>query len=98
MVFLGAYSYGIYVYHHFISRYLDASGTAPTLARWLGSDAIALALQATMGVSASLALAYASYELFEKRVLRLRERFGAGRGEPLRLDSEPIGWLGTRVK
>ncbi len=39
MVFLGTYSYGLYVYHHFISYYLTTNRTELELARWLGSHA-----------------------------------------------------------
>jgi peptidoglycan/LPS O-acetylase OafA/YrhL len=75
MVLLGTYSYGLYVYHHFISYYLTTNRTDLELARWLGSHSAAVALQATLGASASLALAYLSYELFEKRFLRLKRLF-----------------------
>jgi len=76
MVFLGTYSYGLYVYHHFISYYLTVNRTELELAQWLGSHGAAVALQATLGASASLCLAYVSYELFEKRFLRLKRFFG----------------------
>jgi peptidoglycan/LPS O-acetylase OafA/YrhL len=79
MVFLGTYSYGLYVYHHFISYYLSSNHTELELARWLGSHGAAVALQATLGASASLALAYLSYELFEKRFLRLKRLFETAR-------------------
>jgi peptidoglycan/LPS O-acetylase OafA/YrhL len=75
MVFLGTYSYGLYVYHHFISYYLAANRIDLQLAPRLGSHWAALALQAALGASASLALAYLSYELFEKRFLRLKRLF-----------------------
>jgi peptidoglycan/LPS O-acetylase OafA/YrhL len=75
MVFLGTYSYGLYVYHHFISYYLTANRTELELARWLGSHGAAVALQAMLGAFASLALAYLSYERFEKRFLRLKRLF-----------------------
>jgi peptidoglycan/LPS O-acetylase OafA/YrhL len=75
MVFLGTYSYGLYVYHHFISLYLTINRTELELARWLGSHSAAVALQATLGPAASLALAYLSYELFEKRFLGLKRLF-----------------------
>jgi peptidoglycan/LPS O-acetylase OafA/YrhL len=75
MVFLGTYSYGLYVYHHFISYYLVTNRTDLELAGWLGSHSAAVALQATLGASTSLALAYLSYELFEKRFLRLKRLF-----------------------
>ena len=82
MVFLGTYSYGLYVYHHFISYYLTANQTELELARWLGSHWVAVALQASLGALASLALAYLSYELFEKRFLGLKRLFQADR-EPV---------------
>ena len=75
MIFLGTYSYGLYVYHHFISYYLSTNRTDLELAPWLGSHLAAVALQATLGMSASLALAYLSYELFEKRFLRMKRLF-----------------------
>jgi peptidoglycan/LPS O-acetylase OafA/YrhL len=75
MVFLGTYSYGLYVYHHFISYYLTTNRTELELARWLGSHGAAVTLQATLGASASLAVAYLSYELFEKRFLKLKRLF-----------------------
>jgi peptidoglycan/LPS O-acetylase OafA/YrhL len=75
MVFLGTYSYGLYVYHHFISYYLSSNRTELELARWLGSHGAAVALQATLGTLASLTLAYLSYELFEKRFLKLKRLF-----------------------
>lgn len=75
MVFLGIYSYGLYVYHHFISYYLTADRTDLRLASWLGSHGAAVALQATSGAAISLAIAYLSYEVVEKRFLRLKRLF-----------------------
>jgi peptidoglycan/LPS O-acetylase OafA/YrhL len=82
MVFLGTYSYGLYVYHHFISYYLTTNRTEFELAHWLGSHGAAVALQATVGASISLALAYLSYELFEKRFLRLKRLFATEEPAP----------------
>ena len=79
MVFLGTYSYGLYVYHHFISYYLTSNRTDLELAGWLGSHSAAVALQAMLGVSVSLAVAYLSYELFEKRFLRLKRLFATAK-------------------
>jgi peptidoglycan/LPS O-acetylase OafA/YrhL len=81
MVFLGTYSYGLYVYHHFISYYLTTHRTELELTNWVGSHGLAVALQATLGASISVALAYLSYELFEKRFLRLKGRFETAKGE-----------------
>ena len=75
LVFLGTYSYGLYVYHHFISYYMTSNRTDLVLAGWLGSHLAAVALQATLGMSASLAVAYLSYEFFEKRFLRMKRLF-----------------------
>ena len=75
LMFLGTYSYGLYVYHHFFSYYLTTNRTELELAQWLGSHGAAVALQATLGAAASLALAYVSYEFFEKRFLRLKRYF-----------------------
>jgi peptidoglycan/LPS O-acetylase OafA/YrhL len=75
MVFLGTYSYGLYVYHHFISYYLSNNRTELELARGLGSHGAAVALQATLGALASLGVAYLSYELVEKRFLKLKRLF-----------------------
>ena len=75
MIFLGTYSYGLYVYHHLISYYFSTNRTELGLARWLGSHGLAVALQATVGMAASLVLAYLSYELIEKRFLKLKRFF-----------------------
>ncbi len=75
MVFLGTYSYGLYVYHHFISYYLDANRDALGLTGRVGSHWAAMMVEAVLGASASLALAVVSYELNEKRFLRLKRYF-----------------------
>jgi peptidoglycan/LPS O-acetylase OafA/YrhL len=75
MVFLGTYSYGLYVYHHFISYYLTTNRTELELANWIGSHGLAVMLQATLGIILSVVLAYLSYELFEKQFLKLKRRF-----------------------
>jgi hypothetical protein len=54
------------------------------MARWLGSHGAAVALQATLGASASFALAYLSYELLEKRFLRLKPLFETAKEPPPR--------------
>jgi peptidoglycan/LPS O-acetylase OafA/YrhL len=79
MIFLGTYSYGLYVYHHFISYYLISNRTELELAPLLGSHGAAVALLATLGAAASLGVAYLSYELFEKRFLRLKPLFEAAK-------------------
>jgi len=75
MVFLGTYSYGLYVYHHFVSYYLGTHRTDLQLAALLGSHSAAVMLQAIVGSAVSLAVAYLSYHLFERRFLLLKRRF-----------------------
>lgn len=72
MIALGKYSYGLYVYHHFLSYYFTAHGTEFVLTRAVGSHTLAVALQAVGGMTVSLAVAWLSYELFEKHFLRLK--------------------------
>jgi peptidoglycan/LPS O-acetylase OafA/YrhL len=81
---LGIYSYGIYVYHHFLSFYLVKHGTEFALARMVGSHALAVTLQAAGAMAVSIAVAYVSYELFERRFLRLK-RLWPSAGRPARL-------------
>ena len=75
LIFLGTYSYGLYIYHHFISYYLTVNRTELQLGEWLGSHGAAVALQAGLGAAASLCVAYASYQLVEKRILGLKRFF-----------------------
>jgi len=77
LIFFGTYSYGLYVYHHFISYYLVSNRTEVDLGHYLGSHGLAVALQAIAGIGCSVALAYLSYELVEKRFLNLKRRFAA---------------------
>lgn len=75
LVLLGTYSYGLYIYHHFISFYLISNRTEFELATWLGSHGVAVALQAGLGMLVSLGIAYVSYEYFEKPILGLKRFF-----------------------
>jgi peptidoglycan/LPS O-acetylase OafA/YrhL len=75
MMLLGTYSYGLYVYHHFISYYLVTNRTELVLGDWLGSHSAAVVLQATAGALVSLLIAYLSYEFVEKRFLELKRFF-----------------------
>jgi peptidoglycan/LPS O-acetylase OafA/YrhL len=72
MIVLGKYSYGLYVYHHFFSYFMIRHGTEFALARVVGSHTLAVWLQAAAGIALSMAVAWASYEWFEKRFLKLK--------------------------
>jgi peptidoglycan/LPS O-acetylase OafA/YrhL len=95
MVLLGTYSYGLYVYHHFISYYLSSNRTELMLTRWLGYHGAAVAFQAMLGASASLAMAYLSYELFESRFLRLKRLFATAKGPVPQPEPQPLGAPGA---
>jgi peptidoglycan/LPS O-acetylase OafA/YrhL len=82
MVFLGTYSYGLYVYHHFFSYYFATRRTEFTLAPYVGSHAVAVLVQATAGLAVSLLIAFLSYQLYEKRFLALKDRFTNARATP----------------
>ena len=80
MIALGKYSYGLYVYHHFLSYYFATRGTEFALAELVGSHTLAVALQAAGGIALSMLVAWLSYEHFEKHFLRLK-RFWPSAGE-----------------
>lgn len=86
MTRLGTYSYGLYVYHHFISYYLGTHRTELVIAEWIGSHTAAVALQACAGMTASFFIAYLSYEYFETRFLDMKRHFTAHR----RTDAEHV--------
>ena len=76
---LGKYSYGLYVYHHFFSYYFVTHGTEFALARAVGSHTLAVLAQAVAGMAASLAVAWLSYELFERHFLDLKRYWPSSR-------------------
>jgi len=79
MITLGKYSYGLYVYHHFFSYYFSEHATELALASLIGSRTAALALQTVGGMAASMAIAWLSYEYFEKYFLRLKRFWPSSR-------------------
>jgi peptidoglycan/LPS O-acetylase OafA/YrhL len=72
MTTLGKYSYGLYVYHHFFSYYFAKHATEFALASVIGSRIAALTIQAVGGIAASMAIAWLSYEYFERYFLQLK--------------------------
>ena len=75
MRFFGKYSYGLYVFHGFVADYMLRHGTLSVIATAVSGAAAPVLVQAAIGVTLSLALAVASYELYERRFLDLKERF-----------------------
>lgn len=77
MVFLGKYSYGLYVFHLFFAFYLQTHRTEFPLGELLGLHFGAVLLQSAVGIAASIAAAVLSYEVFEKRFLLLKRHWSA---------------------
>ncbi len=77
---LGKYSYGLYVFHHFASYYLQHHDIESALTRRIGSHAMAVAVQASVGFTMSLAVAVVSFHVFESPVMGLRKRLLRGGG------------------
>jgi peptidoglycan/LPS O-acetylase OafA/YrhL len=73
--FFGKYSYGLYVYHGLFTWYLLEVHAEERLDALLGSHALAMAVRAGIGVTVSLLVALASYQLLEKHFLALKRYF-----------------------
>lgn len=72
----GKYSYGIYVLHYPIVIFLQvASERMAAKFPWVQSSGAFLPLRILLGFGLSFAAALLSWNLLEKRVLRLKERF-----------------------
>jgi peptidoglycan/LPS O-acetylase OafA/YrhL len=79
LAFFGKYAYGLYVYHHFLSHAFVTHKTEFVLASLLGSHTLAVVVQATAGIAVTVALAYVSYEYFEKPFLKLKRFWPSSR-------------------
>jgi peptidoglycan/LPS O-acetylase OafA/YrhL len=78
--FLGTRSYGLYVFHGIIAYAMGEHQAAlDALAARIGPGA-ALVVEAGAGAGASILVAAASYELYEKHFLRLKDRLAPSRG------------------
>jgi peptidoglycan/LPS O-acetylase OafA/YrhL len=72
--FFGKYSYGLYVYHHFISYYLATHDTYDALGAAVGSHPLSVAILTAAGVGVSIAVSLVSFHAFEQPFLRLGRR------------------------
>jgi peptidoglycan/LPS O-acetylase OafA/YrhL len=87
---LGKYSYGLYVLHGIVAYGMFDGGIDRGLTRRLGSHEGGMLVFAVGGVTASLFLAVASYELFEKRFPRLKDRLAPTTALPRRFSSTSL--------
>ncbi|WP_141731612.1 acyltransferase family protein [Oligoflexus tunisiensis] len=72
--FLGKYSYGIYVFHHFLSWPAYQYHSIDWLTSSLGHQTPAVLVNAAIGISVAILGAWISYHLFEKHFLRWKDR------------------------
>jgi peptidoglycan/LPS O-acetylase OafA/YrhL len=77
MMFLGKYSYGLYVFHALLSWYFLRQRTEDSLAQLVGSHTLAVFIQASVGLAVSIGVALLSFHFFEKPFLKLKSRFEA---------------------
>lgn len=99
MMTLGKYSYGLYVYHHFLSYYFLSHNTELALASVIGSRTAALTIQAVVGMAVSMGIAWVSYEYFEKYFLRLKRFWPSSRAVTAEAASElPVPLRGASLE
>jgi peptidoglycan/LPS O-acetylase OafA/YrhL len=79
LVFLGVYSYGLYVFHHPLVVYAGSHDFgANLLPSVLGSRLPAQLVVTAVGMGLSVAVAMLSYHFYEKRFLALKRFFQPG--------------------
>jgi peptidoglycan/LPS O-acetylase OafA/YrhL len=86
--FFGKYSYGLYVFHVLVLTMLQIP-LWTYLAGVLHSKAVADGAAGLLCLGLSVVIAVASYQLYEKRFLRLKHLFDYTRVEPARVQSIP---------
>lgn len=74
LTFLGQYSYGIYIFHHFISWPADHYRSIDWLTMQLGNQTLAILLNGGGGIGISIVIAWLSFHAFERHFLRLKDR------------------------
>jgi peptidoglycan/LPS O-acetylase OafA/YrhL len=81
--FFGKYSYGLYVYSGILTWIFLEKDLDSRLDVLLGNHALTMAAHIAVGVGLSIALAVASYQLFEKHFLALKRYFRGPRARPV---------------
>jgi len=81
MVWLGQYSYGLYVFHHFVSFFYARHHTEEWLTGIVGNHLLAVLLQSAAGVGVSILVSLASFRYFESRFLAMKRTY-ATKGAP----------------
>lgn len=85
---IGKYSYGIYIYHYLFVNYVIPPR------RWVVSHThsvlIGVVVAELCGAGFAIAAAYLSFELYEKRWLRLKQRLAPNRQDMAELSRSPV--------
>ena len=80
---LGTYSYGLYVFHQPVALLLTWVGSTALLARLGGGAFGGQLLYTLLGFALSMAIALASWHLYEKHFLALKSRFATTPPSPV---------------
>jgi peptidoglycan/LPS O-acetylase OafA/YrhL len=75
LTFLGKYSYGLYVFHHFLLWPSYHVGVIPWLTEVFGSQILAVLINGLASIVLSIAMAWLSFHFFEKHFLRWKDKF-----------------------
>lgn len=79
----GKYSYGLYVLNQLIAFFPGAPRVRELLAARLHSEAVATVVHAVLGIGLSFAAAWLSWQLLEKRFLKLKKYFELPHKSPI---------------
>lgn len=85
--FFGKYAYGLYVYHGLLTWHLHHLQAEQRLDALIGVHAVTIVVKAALAMGVSVAVAVASYELFEKRFLTLKRFFEAAAPAPAKAEA-----------
>jgi peptidoglycan/LPS O-acetylase OafA/YrhL len=75
LMLLGKYSYGLYVFHGIVAYWMHQHGLEARWTPWLASHLAASVMVTAVGFAGSFAIAYASFELYERPMLKLKRFF-----------------------
>jgi peptidoglycan/LPS O-acetylase OafA/YrhL len=82
MVGLGKYSYGLYVFHHFVSSAFVKYGVEAKIASRVGSHTLAGIAVVALGFAASLGMALVSFRFYETRFLEMKRAWAPRQAVP----------------
>jgi peptidoglycan/LPS O-acetylase OafA/YrhL len=72
---LGKYSYGLYVFHGIVAYWMHQHALEARWTPWLASHLAASVMVTVVGFAGSFVIAYASFELYERPMLKLKRFF-----------------------